>query len=83
MWQKCPICDGEGRITSNGLSSSVHQVCSVCKGAKIISQLNGLPPSLKSIDSTDNPIACNWFEPYDEIYKDKCKNCLLPKNQHL
>ena len=45
MWQKCPICDGEGRITSNGLSSSVHQVCPVCKGAKIISELNGLPPN--------------------------------------
>ena len=45
MWQKCPICDGEGRVTSNGLSSSVHQVCPVCKGAKIISELNGLPPN--------------------------------------
>ena len=43
MWQKCPICDGEGRVTSNGSSSSVHQVCSVCNGAKIISELNGLP----------------------------------------
>lgn len=48
MLQKCPICDGEGRVTSNGLSSSVHQVCSVCKGAKIISELNGLSPN--SID---------------------------------
>lgn len=45
MWQKCPICDGEGRITSNGLSSSVHQVCPVCKGARIISELTGLPPN--------------------------------------
>ena len=43
MWQKCPICDGEGRVTSNGVSSSVHQMCPVCKGAKIISELNGLP----------------------------------------
>ncbi len=44
MWQKCPICDGEGRVTRN----SVHQVCSVCNGTKIISQLNGLPSN--SID---------------------------------
>ena len=43
MWQKCPICDGEGRVTSNGLSSSVHQVCPTCNGARIISELNGLP----------------------------------------
>ena len=45
MWQKCPICDGEGRVTSNGSSSSVHQVCPTCNGAKIISELNGLPPN--------------------------------------
>ena len=45
MWQKCPICDGEGRVTSNGVSSSVHQMCPVCKGAKIISELTGLPPN--------------------------------------
>jgi len=43
MWQKCPICDGEGRVTSNGLSSSVHQVCPTCNGARIISELNGSP----------------------------------------
>ena len=91
MWQKCPICDGEGRITSNGLSSSVHQVCPTCNGARIISELNGLPPSLKPTSTNEvvfthpnyHPIACNSFEPYDEYYKDKCKNCLLPKNEHL
>lgn len=93
MWQKCPICDGEGRVTSNGLSSSVHQVCSVCKGAKIISELNGLPPSLKPMDSTDivfthpnyHPIACDSFEPYfDELssHPHICKKCGLPKNEH-
>ena len=45
MWQKCPICDGEGRVTGNGTTSSVHQVCPTCNGARIISELNGLPPN--------------------------------------
>ena len=63
MWQKCPICDGEGRVTSNGLSSSVHQVCSVCKGARIISELNGLPaqsaPTVSNMERVQT--AVEWF----------------------
>lgn len=35
-WQKCPICDGLGTL------SSVK--CSVCDGKKIISSSTGLPP---------------------------------------
>ena len=44
MWQKCPICNGSG-ITYNTLSSSSFDVCSTCRGTKIISELNGLPPN--------------------------------------
>ncbi len=44
MWQKCPICDGTGR-TYNTVSSSSFEVCSVCNGTKIISELYGLPPN--------------------------------------
>ena len=45
MWQKCPICNGLGTVHNYGISSSTYSVCSVCNGAKIISELNGLPPS--------------------------------------
>ena len=44
MWQKCPICNGSGK-TYNTLSSSSFDVCSTCRGTKIISELNGLPPN--------------------------------------
>jgi excinuclease UvrABC ATPase subunit len=44
MWQKCPICNGEGRVTANSYSSSVFQQCTVCNGMKIINKITGLPP---------------------------------------
>lgn len=43
MFQKCPICNGSGRVSPfNSINSSV--ICDVCKGKKIISTLNGIPP---------------------------------------
>lgn len=49
MWQKCPICNGTGKLPSNDLSNtsnfySVPLTCDVCFGKKIISEINGLPP---------------------------------------
>jgi DnaJ-class molecular chaperone len=44
MWQKCPICNGIG-TTFNALSPLSFDICSVCNGTKIISELNGLPPN--------------------------------------
>lgn len=38
MWQKCPICNGEGVI------EPLSKVCTVCNGEKIISKLTGRPP---------------------------------------
>ena len=77
MWQKCPICDGEGRVTSNGLSSSVHQVCSLCKGAKIISELNGLPPNqsieLPSDEEIESLGASGMHEYYIDGLQDGAK----------
>ncbi len=40
-FQKCPICNGTGVLNSQ---YSVNSVCSTCNGAKIISELTGLPP---------------------------------------
>lgn len=47
MWQKCPVCNGTGRTTPSTYSSNTTDICSVCKGQKIISQLTGLPPNNK------------------------------------
>ena len=35
-WQLCPKCNGDGRVTSNGLTSSVYQQCDVCNGSKTL-----------------------------------------------
>ena len=43
MWQKCPVCNGSGKV-ENSVTTSVWSGCTVCKGTKIISVLNGLPP---------------------------------------
>lgn len=50
MWQKCPVCDGKGiipaRMTKYATSlSPIEKTCDVCNGSKIISTINGLPPS--------------------------------------
>lgn len=44
MWQKCPICNGEGKLYNGSTSSAVYRVCDTCNGAKIISELTGFPP---------------------------------------
>lgn len=43
-WQKCPICDGQGIVSTNGCSNSTTLTCPTCKGKRIIDELSGLPP---------------------------------------
>lgn len=44
-WQRCPICDGAGRVTPTGnVVTALFELCTVCRGKKIISTLTGLPP---------------------------------------
>ena len=38
-YQRCPVCNGEGRIPSQGYTSSCFDTCTVCNGKKIIPQL--------------------------------------------
>ena len=59
MFQKCPICNGEGRIPDdvwNGNSSAynTHKTCPTCRGERIISTKNGLPPSMQMVDCCNN-----------------------------
>ena len=53
MWQKCPICNGDGKVFKP-LSNSSSSICTTCNGSKIISELTGLPPNSKSIPNLDN-----------------------------
>jgi len=44
-WQCCPICGGAGRVTPTGnVVTALFELCTVCRGKKIISTLTGLPP---------------------------------------
>lgn len=49
VWQLCPKCGGDGtvktqqEITTTGIP--VVEVCNLCNGDMIISEVTGLPPS--------------------------------------
>ena len=70
MWQKCPICNGTGRVFDDNSSPSVFsptKTCNTCSGKGIISQITGLPPSgieyqPLSKDSGDFRDNCEQFE---------------------
>lgn len=60
MWQCCPVCKGQGTVlpAHSTLTTGIPQpeTCTVCNGAKIISTLNGAPPTFLQLDkgtSTD------------------------------
>ncbi len=56
-YQKCPICNGTG-LFSNPVSSDA--ICPTCKGTRIISELNGLPPIyVDYFNSNNNSINLN------------------------
>lgn len=43
MYQKCPICDGEGTIIPGPVSTEISKQCPTCLGRRIIHQDTGLP----------------------------------------
>jgi hypothetical protein len=44
-WQRCPICDGAGRVTPTGITSATFEACPVCRGKMIINIFTGYPPA--------------------------------------
>lgn len=48
MYQKCPVCDGSGLTHTQYVS--IPTTCPTCNGARIISELNGLPPANSAPD---------------------------------
>ena len=66
MWQKCPICNGTGRVESLTTTNPFNN-CNTCNGKGIISQITGLPPNGIEIrplskDSGDFRDNCEQFE---------------------
>ena len=100
MWQRCPICNGEGSITKlipyDGRSivvpSPISGVCPVCKGQRIISELNGLPPrpnfgqELINNDDFNSKIQeemLDYFRKRDEDIKKRQKQNEILTNKEL
>lgn len=90
MWQKCPICNGTGISPLAGVYSSIPQ-CPTCLGARIISEISGLPPShyqgrtdTISTGTTNSTTAAHQFvlDEYNSSSQTKCKICGLEKWQH-
>ena len=48
-FQKCPLCNGEGSISSSYTTVTRLDICPTCKGTRIISTLTELPPSGETI----------------------------------
>jgi DnaJ-class molecular chaperone len=59
MWQKCPVCNGSGKIPFYPEYFVVPQgytTCNVCKGYGIISKETGLPPTrVTDLTPLNNP----------------------------
>lgn len=85
MWQKCPICNGTGVVPSHGITSSSSTLCTVCKGAKIISEVTGLPPdnaavTLKGISTGTSTAMWHNFVP--SANPNVCVICGLSQVNH-
>ena len=40
FWQLCPKCNGEGSVSTRGLSTETTKICDVCHGEKILERPN-------------------------------------------
>jgi DnaJ-class molecular chaperone len=56
-WQKCPICNGEGKLPNYGIVTSLFSVCPTCNGHRIIHEISGLPPAYEMKTTSNSTIA--------------------------
>ena len=71
-FQKCPVCNGTGRLT-NTLSSSTFKTCDTCKGRKMINEWTGLPPKTNDSATDINEGINGNCETQQEYFgKQKC-----------
>lgn len=89
MWQKCPICNGMGiSPIPHGMNTTPQ--CPTCLGARIISEISGLPPvqyqgkvDISTGTNTSTTSAHQFvLDEYNSSSKTKCKICGLEKWQH-
>ena len=89
MWQKCPICNGTGiSPIPDGINTTSQ--CPTCLGARIISEISGLPPvqyqgkvNISRGNSTSTTSAHQFeLDEYNSSSATKCKICGLEKWQH-
>jgi hypothetical protein len=69
MWQKCPICNGTGVSPISGSYSSIP-TCPTCNGARIISEINGLPPASIPTPSIESSSTINKMNPFVGDFRD-------------
>ena len=69
MWQKCPVCNGQG-IVPDMISLGSKQ-CHVCNGHGIISMISGMPPiHNKTTITTSNTTTSTLIkDEQHELYK--------------
>lgn len=73
-WEKCPICNGEGKIP-NTCTSSLFSECPTCRGKRIINSLNGFPPC-------DNAVNDNSEQLSDSLQAQNKRGELDPYSPH-
>ena len=90
-FQKCPVCEGSGKSTTEFGST-----CHVCQGYGIINELNGQPPK-KAVVTTNTTydesfgIFIDYYAKtkkiprpdWDEVYSQQCREgeCKCPYTQ--
>jgi len=73
-WQKCPVCNGIGEDVRQS-EGGMQRGCPTCKGARIINELTGHPPSYEiKTGVTTGTRPCIGYEPLN-LTGDACKNC--------
>lgn len=70
MWQKCPICKGQGFVFNAGTVSEITSTCPTCKGQRIISKKTGEPPLrfYLTSDKQETSITCGDYAPDVESF---------------
>jgi len=90
MWEKCPLCEGTGKINSAWLMLSAPvpdvfstdgkvETCPCCKGRRIINSQTGFPPNDDPVVQPNviyyyNPPVITQPNPYYPPYEIICKS---------